>query len=192
MEIGNGKTQKMKWNPTTNKHDIPCGKPVQRTKTSYHRIGNTIYEFKDGKSREMQKGGLEEQAAINAMREDEWPYLNETEQYELIQKHIRLLQGTVNPSPALPAKDLSLNTSDRKGLLGGVLDRFFPKQAENLGLGIIGKEKDALLSKQKKPTFHKVKRNTPLTKEMALKILRAAKGNKVLARKIAKEQGYSF
>jgi hypothetical protein len=105
---------------------------------------------------------------------------------------MRLLQGTFNPSPTPPAKDLSLSISGRKGLLGGALDYLFPKHTENLGFGTMGGEKDALLAGSKKSTFHKIKRPIPLTKKMALEFLRAAKGDKVLARQMAKQQGYSF
>ena len=195
MEIGNGLTQKMKWNPETRKHDIPYGKPVQGKTSSYHRIGNTIYEFKNGKSTVMQKGSVEEQGVINAMREKGWDYLSEADQYALVRKHVRLLQGKPNPNPidvSTSRAGLSENIPSRKGLIGGVLDYLLPKHAENLRFGAMGKEKDALLSGPKKPTVHQIKRPGQLTKEMAIKILRAAKGDKTLARKMAKEQGYSF
>ena len=192
MEIGNGKTQKMKWNPETKKHDIPYGKPVQGETASYHRIGSTLYEFKGGKSKVMQKGDLKGRAVVHAMREQSWEYSDEAEQYELIEKHMRLLKGTFSPSTASSATGMSPNMPQKKGLLGGALDYLFPKHAENLGFGAMGKEKDALLSGPKKPTVHQIKRPGQLTKEMAIKILRAAKGDKTLARKMAKEQGYSF
>lgn len=190
MEIGNGKTQKMKWNPETRKHDIPYGKPVQGKTASYHRIGSTLYEFRDGKSKVMQKGDLKGQAVMHAMREREWQYSDEAQQYELIEKHMRLLRGTVNPSAALPAKNLP--APPEKGLIGGALDYLFPKHAEKMGFGAMGKEKDALLAGPQKPAVHQIERAGRLTKAMAMQILRAAKGDKALARKMAKEQGYSF
>ena len=192
MEVGNGKTQKMKWNPETKRHDIPYGKPVQGKAASYHRIGGTLYEFKDGKSRVMQRGDLKGQAVVHAMRERNWEYSDEAEQYELIEKHMRLLKGTVNPSLALPAASTLQHMPQKKGLIGGALDYLFPKHSESFGFGAMGKEKDALLAGPQKPVVHKIKRPGKLTKEIAIKILRAAKGDKVLARKMAKEQGYSF
>jgi hypothetical protein len=191
MEVGNGKTQKMKWNAKTKKHDIPLGEPTQGAKSSYHRLGNTIYEFKNGKSTVMQEGGIKTMAVINAMREREWQYSDETEQYELIQKHLRLLQGTVNPSPGKPGDSMPEPDMKRKGFLGDVLDRVFPKHAQELQFGSMNVEKDALMAgPKKKPTVHKIKR--PLTKELAISFLKTAKGDKALARKLAREQGYKF
>lgn len=177
MSIGGGKFQEMEWNPETGKHDKPYGKPTSKPPT-YMRLGSTIYEIKEGESTALQKGSSWERATINAMREPNWLYLSEAEQFLLIEKHERLILGTPGPMQPEPPTPPEQPT----GLLDKAIDWFAPKQAEDWGTPD---------KPEPKPTGL-VPKGTPLTKGMARKFWKAAGGNRALAEKMAIEAGYSL
>ena len=93
MDLPGGKTQEMRYNPKTKKHDIPFGKPKTGKEGHYFRLGHNYYQIKDGKSKMIQEGSIDEKATMNAMKEFGWSMMSESDQVALVAKHKRILTG---------------------------------------------------------------------------------------------------
>jgi hypothetical protein len=92
--IGQGKSQKFQWNPKTRAHDIPFGEPTKsKVKTVYRSLEGNIYKITGDKSTVVQEGSLEARAIYNAMREPQWSFIGEAEQFKLVDKHKKFLTG---------------------------------------------------------------------------------------------------
>ena len=93
-DIGKGQTQKFRWNPATKKHDIPYGQAVKpKEQTVFKTLGGNIYKITGDKSTVVQEGSLEARAIYNAMREPQWGFIGEAEQFKLVDKHKKFLTG---------------------------------------------------------------------------------------------------
>ena len=92
--ISQGKAQKFQWNPKTRSHDIPFGEPTEsKVKTVYRSLEGNIYKITGDKSTVVQEGSLEARAIYNAMREPQWGFIGEAEQFKLVDKHKKFLTG---------------------------------------------------------------------------------------------------
>lgn len=93
-DVGEGQTQKFRWNPATKKHDIPYGQVVKpKVATTFKTLGGNIYKITGDKSTMIQKGSMEAKAIYNAMREPQWPYIGPADQFALYEKHKGFLTG---------------------------------------------------------------------------------------------------
>ena len=99
-QLPSGGTQEMQYNPTTKKHDIPFGEPTEPKEGHFFKLGHNYYQYKDGKSKVIQEGSVDEKAVMNAMKEFGWNMMAETDQVELVAKHKRILQGKGKPDSA--------------------------------------------------------------------------------------------
>jgi hypothetical protein len=126
--VGKGMSQKFKWNPETQKHDIAYGKPRLFKGPTYQRIGSTIYEIKGGKSKALQRGSIRERATVNAMQEKSWQWMDEVAQFDAIEKHERLIKG--EPGPVSPSAQPE--EPEPAGFFKSLGDKYFPRQTQAL------------------------------------------------------------
>jgi hypothetical protein len=92
-QLKGGTIQKMQYNPKTKKHDIPFGKPKTVKDGHYFKLGNSYYRVVSGKGKLIQKGSVDEQSVMNAMREFGWSMMSEPDKIESVAMHKRILLG---------------------------------------------------------------------------------------------------
>lgn len=92
-QLESGAVQKMQYNPQTREYDKPFGKPKTAKDGQYFRLGNSYYQVVGGRGKLIQKGSVDEQSVMNAMREFGWSMMSEPDKIESVAMHKRILLG---------------------------------------------------------------------------------------------------